>query len=197
MAFRQGLYCRIQSKLHPGRDETPPPVNTETNSYSVRFRRVVHKALAGSFDYSWPTLLSHTRRIVQCGMSLNATGDSNAERARTVDLIPMRDEPEQGKLLMNAIQHEEPGPAQFERDERTAFEQPEGDMESGEHRGRVRVDRRRAEGAGIPQARQAGERHRASIPAKGHGHQPRPIDKADRPMDGRPENRTPDGGDQR
>src|SRR5665213_301062 len=51
-------------------------------------------------------------------VSLNVTSDSTAERARTGELIPMRDEPEQGKLQVNAIQHEEPGSAQFERSDK-------------------------------------------------------------------------------
>ncbi len=39
---------------------------------------------------------------------------SNAERARRGKVIPTRDEPERGKLLMNANQHEGPGKAHLE-----------------------------------------------------------------------------------
>jgi len=46
-------------------------------------------------------------------MSLKERFDSNAEGARTSEVIPMRNEPEQGKLLMNANQHEVPGKAQL------------------------------------------------------------------------------------
>src|SRR5580658_8521044 len=105
-------------------------------------------------------------------MSLNVTSDSNAEGARTRDLIPMRGEPEHGKLQMNAIQHEEPGPAQRERNEGTACEQSESGVESGRHRGEVHVDFGSPEGAGIRQTLQAGKRSRAAVSAKGDGHQP-------------------------
>src|ERR1700674_4302034 len=45
--------------------------------------------------------------IVQRGVSLKRTFVSNAEGARKADLIPMRNEPEKGKLLMDANQHDE------------------------------------------------------------------------------------------
>ena len=38
-------------------------------------------------------------------------------------LIPMRNEPEKEKLLMNANPHDEPGTTQFGRDGGAAFEQ--------------------------------------------------------------------------
>jgi hypothetical protein len=44
-------------------------------------------------------------------MSLKRAADSNAGRARKIKMIPARDEPERGKLLMNANQYERPGQA--------------------------------------------------------------------------------------
>jgi len=48
---------------------------------------------------------------------------------------------------MNAIQYEEPGPAQLERDGGTAFEQPESDMADRRQRSEIRLDRECVEGA--------------------------------------------------
>src|SRR5450759_2628504 len=57
----------------------------------------------------------------------------------------MRDEPETGKLQMNAIQHEEPGSAQLERDGRSALQQPETDLANRRSRGEIHLDRSRAQ----------------------------------------------------
>src|SRR5271157_1761397 len=120
-----------------------------------------------------------TFRIVQCVVSLKRGFVSNAEGARKADSIPMRDEPEKAKLLMNANQHDEPGTAQPERDGGAAFEQREGDMGNRRHRVEVRVDRRRAEGTKLPETGPAGAWRGAAVSGEGDGDQPRAIDPAD------------------
>src|SRR5260370_16451 len=94
-------------------------------------------------------------------MSLKEEIVSNAEGAQRADLIPMRDEPENEKLLMNANRHDELGRAQLERDGGSACRQEESEMGAGRHRLEVLGDYGGDGEAKLPAAGQAGTWGRA------------------------------------
>src|SRR5260370_19850095 len=97
-------------------------------------------------------------------MSLKEEIVSNAEGAQRADLIPMRDEPENEKLLMNANRHDELGRAQLERDGGSACRQQESEMGDGRHRLEILGDCGGTEGAKLPEAVQEGTWRQADVP---------------------------------
>src|SRR5438270_709972 len=127
-------------------------------------------------------------------MSLKRCGDSNAEGARSGYLIPTRDEPERGNLLMNANQHEELGKAQLERNGGSAERQPENHLGHARHRGKVRLYHSGSEASELQQTRQARTRRCEAFSGEGNGHKPSTTDPADHavdePQDDRTETRT-------
>jgi hypothetical protein len=123
-------------------------------------------------------------------MSLKERCDSNAAGARNGKVIPMRDEPERGKLLMNAHQHEGSGEAQPERDKGSAGREPQDRMDKRRHRSKVQLHQRRSETARLQQTRQAGAWRGEAVSIEGGGPQPGADDAAGRPVDGASKHQT-------